>query len=299
GGGAIAFDPRANDETYPLTDFLAYDQIVKPRWTLNPVRDLRLGVTYERQSGDGPFRMSLSKRDDRFTLEVTPGKARLIRERVSFAAAGGWEAVGTPVEAAVPELATGRAVRLQLQNVDRRVAVRVDGREVLATGPDYDPTIAELCQMLADEYRHSGQREPRSDGGRRPVVEVGAERQQCAVTHVKLDRDVFYINSWNAQGSSPDIGRSVHRGTPDVPITLGPAEYFTLGDNSPISGDARTWPPVDIALPGEDLYVEAGRVPGRFLLGKAFFVYWPAGHRPYNDDMWGIVPNFGEMRVIQ
>ena len=35
-----------------------------------------------------------------------------------------------------------------------------------------------------------------------------------------------------------------------------------------------------VKLPWEDLDVESGRVPGRFLLGKAFFVYWPAGYRP-------------------
>ena len=40
-----------------------------------------------------------------------------------------------------------------------------------------------------------------------------------------------------------------------------------------------------------------GRVPGRFLLGKAFFVYWPAGFRPI-DSAPALVPNFGEMRFI-
>jgi hypothetical protein len=55
----------------------------------------------------------------------------------------------------------------------------------------------------------------------------------------------------------------------------------------------------NVALPGEDLpFVEHGRVPARFLLGKAFFVYWPAGHRPFGWD-WGIIPNFGEMRFIR
>jgi len=42
---------------------------------------------------------------------------------------------------------------------------------------------------------------------------------------------------------------------------------------------------------------KAGVVPGRFLLGKAFFVYWPAGYRPY-PGLPGLVPNFAEMRFI-
>ena len=71
-----------------------------------------------------------------------------------------------------------------------------------------------------------------------------------------------------------------------------------LGDNTVISKDARFWTE-PVRLPGEDLDVEAGRVPGRFLLGKAFFVYWPAGFRPFGSAaLPGVVPNFGAMRFI-
>ena len=53
----------------------------------------------------------------------------------------------------------------------------------------------------------------------------------------------------------------------------------------------------DIFLLSESL-VESGRVPERFLLGRAFFVYWPAGYRPFSPGMPGLIPNFGEMRFI-
>ena len=36
----------------------------------------------------------------------------------------------------------------------------------------------------------------------------------------------------------------------------------------------------EVHLPDENLNAESGRVPGRFMLGRAFFVYWPAGYRP-------------------
>jgi hypothetical protein len=82
---------------------------------------------------------------------------------------------------------------------------------------------------------------------------------------------------------------------PNNVIHLGPTDYFVLGDNSLMSLDARMWNE-DIDLP--DLKVEAGRVPNRFMLGKAFFVYWPAGYRPI-EAAPAVTPNFGDMRFIR
>jgi hypothetical protein len=69
-----------------------------------------------------------------------------------------------------------------------------------------------------------------------------------------------------------------------------------LGDNSLMSGDGRYWG-LPVELPEEDLRTQPGVVPGRFLLGKAFFVYWPAGYR-LSPRSPGVVPNFGDMRFI-
>ncbi len=120
------------------------------------------------------------------------------------------------------------------------------------------------------------------------------------MSHLSLWRDIYYINRNYISENNP------YWGTPDKVIHLADDEFFVLGDNSPISGDARMWTgPVE--LPGEDLFVPAGRVPRRFLLGKAFFVYWPAGHRPFSKRTalenpslpnWSLIPNFGDMRFI-
>jgi signal peptidase I len=43
------------------------------------------------------------------------------------------------------------------------------------------------------------------------------------------------------------------------PTTIGPDEYFVLGDHRSSSNDSRTW----------------GMVPRRYIYGKAVFIYWP------------------------
>jgi signal peptidase I len=166
--------------------------------------------------------------------------------------------------------------------VDYRATVRVDGRDLLQTTPQqYRPDVDTL--LLA--WR-------RPTPLPKPQVRIGAESQACALSHVTLWRDVYYTNR-----DYESYASEIKWGIPSHPIRLGEGEYWVLGDNSLMSGDGRYWG-MPVELPDEGLaHIQPGVVPERFMLGKAFFVYWPAGYR-LSPRSPGIVPNFGDMRFI-
>ncbi len=287
-GAKLEYDPHANPTTQGFNDYLAYNQTAvperrpEPDWVgLNdfPVTDLDLRLTYQRTAGTGPFTAALTKRDDTFTAELTPTTATLYHD-----VGGKRTVVGHPFS-----LPAGAApVRVELSDASYHALLWVNGTVVAQT------TTAEYAPDARALYLECQSDVPAPY----PKVSIRADDQQASVRHLSLWRDVYYYNRNppNQQQLKWAVPANAPAAFPAGAQVLGPDEYFTMGDNSQLSYDARCWPD-GVRLPAEDLDVGPGRVPGRFLLGKAFYVYWPAGYKAAG---WlpSFVPNFGGMRII-
>jgi signal peptidase I len=292
GSASLYFDADANPRKHALTDWVAYDITANqgggPGDTYDTtgytpecnVSDLKLSFFYQRKQGDGALSCEMSKYNDRFIAMIDGANVSLVHR---------WpNGSETTVKKVQLPHDWSRPTQVEMTNVDYQVSVRIDGQDVITTTPaDYHPDVKARLRDYENDK-----------DAPRPSIRIAASKQACELTHVSLWRDIYYLN--RGRRPSNDSERTGFWGSPshfpDNLISLGPEEYFCCGDNSLISQDGRYWSE-DINLPDENLKVESGRVPQRFLLGKAFFVYWPSGFRPV-DSAPAIVPNFGEMRAI-
>jgi len=123
-----------------------------------------------------------------------------------------------------------------------------------------------------------------------PRVEIFGSGN-LTLSHVAILRDIHYTEA--KYSSRSDGGRA----TKDNPFILEKDQFFVLGDNSPNSEDGRWWSSAGIANKGLSDY-RMGIVPRDYLVGKALFVYWPSGFKPFVEFPFGIIPNVGRMRFI-
>jgi signal peptidase I len=286
GGATLAFDANANPAKHAMTDWLGYDVTDQQGGETdsydrnsyepdNNVSDVKLSFEYIRTDGQGPLRIRLTKAGHEFESVIGAADASLFMD-------GALIAGPTPIS-----LHSGGS-QIEMSNVDYRVSLLVDGHEIFATTPDqFHPDILKLLAAFNS---------PRQSQDK-ATVEIAAENQTCELAHVNLWRDVYYLNR-NRGGGDPLrwANPSGYPGEMTRLMNLGADEFFVMGDNSLVSLDARYWTD-PINLPGENLSAMPGRVPRRFMLGRAFFVYWPAGYRPL-DIAPAIAPNFGDMRFI-
>jgi hypothetical protein len=128
----------------------------------------------------------------------------------------------------LPRSLKQRDARIEMSLFDQQVIVAVDGAPVLGPIPFRTPADSRTT-------RHP--------------VRFGARGVTVDVDDIRLYRDVYYTPHLSKHGVSR-------------PYSLGPDEFFVLGDNSPVSHDSRRW--------------DDAPVPRTLLVGKPFLVHLPS-----------------------
>ena len=288
--GTIRFDfDRALDQSVGLWP---YNQLKFKQPNPSPVEDVRLAVAVMPDTADLSIRLQTTSRLDDpegnvhvLAASIDPeGKARLVRLDPRTARS---TVLGAPVQ--VGPLEPGRTRDVELWYVDQEASVWVDGRQCLVHRFDL-PFEKVLSRRSPALY---------------PEVSISIGGTPATLTRVELDRDLHYSG---AKPGSTLPGRSVvlkpREGVENGrPLHLDEDEFFCLGDNSPWSHDGRFWNDLEPWIEHKHLSRKEGPrrlgiVPRNLLMGRAFFVYWPAPWR-WTPDQMAFVPNFAKMRLIR
>jgi hypothetical protein len=273
------------DPSVTVSDLrLSFDVIARDRGRASE-------VTAVLSKANRQFRLKMDLLDDQTVVQL---QSRHVGQTETY-----WEAMrdadGSELRRALAPVGLDKAVHLQLQNVDYRLSVWVDGKEIMATSKNsYKPGPASQVRDLA-QNRSS-----------KPYVAIGAKDVEVDLLHIKLDRDVYYTSSGKIsiqpkERPQADAVSAKIDGDPghacaepfQLPLKNHPGPgYFLMGDNSSSSFDSRRWSVKHSGL-GED-YVR-GTVPRSHMIGQAFSGYWIPALHPKRQ----LIPRASKVRFIR
>ena len=289
GKGIIRFDLTRQFKG-PI-QWYAYNQLKPRRYPVQPIEEVRIAAGFQpRQAGLSITMRTTARLDGDTPIVVTARVDPLGRAALETHDPADPGQVRVLAQVQADPLGPGRSTDVELWYVDQQVSLWIDGRRKLEWSFDFD------------DFGRVTNRPP-LDPQQYPQIAIEVDGSPVILHRVQVDRDVGYTAY---QGSMQE---KTHRGTTikysdgrhdSQPIDILEDQYFCLGDNSPMSSDGRFWEQVDPWIK-RTMFEEGenalGIVPRHLMIGRAFFVYFPA---PYSTkpSHWGLFPNFGQMRFI-
>lgn len=242
----------------------AYNNISDYR-NLEFCSDLKVSLYARRHDANASIGVGLSKYDTRYEAMVTgDGKMTISSDT------DGQIKILAQKQIDMPD--AGKDVAVEFINVDHRLIFNLAG-ERLAFDLGTDPNGA--GEIKAQEQAK---------------VEIYGSGK-LTLSHLCIERDLHYVSITGSNRQNNPQGQAI-----SGPFKLNKDEFFACGDNSPNSNDSRLWDIEGIGNNGR--FFRTGIVPREYLVGKALFVYWPNGFRPFPNSKFGLIPNIGQLRLI-
>jgi len=261
-----------------------------------PVSDLAITTGYEPATSEDVLTMEIRTRETRFVARVFADKAELWLEPES--------PVGAPAQLMtqsdfVLPLTIGKSSLVEFWHADQSLWLFVDDR--LICRANYDWTIRQRLERSISGSRYESIM-PLSRGLNllssteqytKPEIRISHAGGKAKLHRLRVSRDLYYHpyqTSLSMRAGEPPYGTH-----PTSTLTLGPGQYFALGDNSPRSADSRVWgQPHPLVSQNFPLTAGPGVVPEELIIGRAFMVYFPSIVR----DGTIPVPDLGRIRAI-
>lgn len=286
---------------WPITDWVPYNDFPSKYLDarglqLFPVADLRVSAGMKPDREGLRALATISALGHEFQAVIAPGTAMIRMRAISTdGEQAAWTELGS---AAFAGFAPQRVTNIEFWHADQSLELWIDGERVLRGEYHWGPSerLLHATGTAGEDHTdtsHSGNRLALAETytGTRPSITWNFEGSPLTLYRVALDRDIYYEAARFARGGwGPAL--ATH---PRNLASLGSDQYFVMGDNSPSSKDGRLWEEVDPWV-ADEIDDTVGVVPGKLLLGKAFFVYFPAPYRAFGSIP---IPDFGRMRFIR
>ncbi|MCP4838938.1 MAG: hypothetical protein GY894_06210 [Planctomycetes bacterium] len=287
-----------DDVRFPLDDWNSYNMFTPVSGDI-AVSDLRVSATVTPESSGVKVMFELKSRMHTFQYRLDDGVASI--EMWPDSDPGKVQRVDVKIGAMHP----GQAVRIVAEQIDQTARILVDGDEALELAYDWSPRERlEAASGLQNAASMSdGELARRMPA--RPAMRWQFSGGPVKVSNMQVDRDLYYrsaiLTSMSRKHAPlPEFEEMVRPGSPaagthpDSLVTLGPDQFFVLGDNSGRSLDGRLWGAPD-PIVAEQVDPMPFIVPRDLLIGKAFVVYFPA---PLTSSTGIPIPDFGRLRFI-
>jgi len=227
--------------------------------------DLKVSLHAQWQNKNASVGAGLSKYDTKYKAMVSADGQMTISADIDGETT-------TLAEKKINPPTAGKTVAIEFINVDHKLIFNFDDEK--------------LSFDLGADANSAGEIKPQKQA----KLEIYGSGK-VMLSHLCIERDIHYLSVSGDNRTTNPHGQAICG-----PFELDKDEFFVCGDNSANSYDSRLWETEGIGNNGR--FFRKGVVPREYLVGKALFVYWPNGFRPFPNSKFGLIPNIGQLRLI-